>query len=156
MKKLMKFEKYKTKEEEAAEREDKVQLLNDLLMENPLHVDNDFYLFIARDEFKEAESGLYKKTIDIENMVKIEGDSQSLGAIQGMQMRSMFQHDCSLYHIWLPKELEHDISGKGSGSLDEWLVELINKYKVKGTDQHGKDIYKKVIDRKKQIDNYNL
>ena len=143
-------------EEKAAERKDKVELFQDLLDENPLSKENDFYLFLARDEFKETKDGLYQKTIEIENMVRMSGDENSLGSMQGLQMRAMFQHDCKLYHIWLPKDLRNQLDHKGSNSIEPWLVELINKYKRIGSDQHGKDVYKEILTRRENIKKCNL
>lgn len=137
-------------------KEDQVELLKDLLLENPAYDTHDFYIFIGRDEFKEDEDGRYRKSIEIENMVKITPDKSSISAMNGMEMRVRFNQDSSLYHIWLPKELEDEIEGKGSNSIEPWLVELINKYKMKGADSHGREVYKDVKQRKIDAEKYNL
>lgn len=136
--------------------DDQVELLDDLLMENPLSKDHDFYLFIAKDIFIETKDGLYKKSTDIENMVRITPDAKSVSAMKGLEMRAMFQHDSHLYHIWLPQELRNDVEGKGTGVIEQWIVDLISKYKQKGGDSQGRQVLKDVIDRRKDIKNFNL
>lgn len=142
--------------------DDQVELLRDTMMENPNYETHDFYIFIARDEYKEDEDGRYTKTIDIENMVKITPDAQSISAMTGMQLRVRFNADSTLYHIWLPKGLDEQVEGKGSNSIEPWLVDLINKHKMKGPDIHGKQVFKDVVQRgewkgrRKNANKYNI
>lgn len=133
-----------------------VELLDDLLKENPLSKDNDFYIFIGHDDFKETEDGLYKKTLDIENMVRIQPDMQSLTAMKFLPLRVRFQPNSELYHIWLPIELRNEIEGKSSSMLDDYLVDLINKYKIKGIDDKGRETTRDVIKRREDIKKFNL
>jgi hypothetical protein len=137
-------------------KEDQIELLKDLLMENPQYETHDFYIFIGRNDFKEEKDGRYKKTIEIENMVKITPDENSLGAMAGLDMRARFQTDSKIYHIWLPKELEDEVAGKGSNRIEPWLVDLIDKHKGSGADEQGKAIYKKVSSRKSDAERYNI
>lgn len=153
MKHLKTFEKISSKERK--KEEEQVEIFSELFAENPLSKDHDFYMFIARDTFKEAEGGMYKKTLEIENMVRMTPDIQSLMASKGLEMRAMFQHDSKLYHIWLPQEFREEVEGQGGG-LDPWIVDLIDKYKRKGSDEHGRQVYKDVIDRKKFRDKFNI
>jgi len=144
------IKKFETKEE------DEDELLADLLAENPDNETHDFYIFLASEKFEEAENGLYKKTIAIENMVRITGDKQSVNAMQMLQMRARLQHDAILYHIWLPKEIREDVEGKGS-NIEPWLAELINKYKRRGDPTgEGRKILNDVKQRRKDIKKYNL
>jgi hypothetical protein len=136
--------------------EEYIQLLDDTLRENPQYDTHDFFIFLARDEFKEAEGGMYKKTIDIENMVKITADGNSLAAMNGLERRAMVQHDVKMYHIWLPKEISDDVTGKGSNSIEPWLVDLIDKHKSRGGDEQGKRVFREVRQRRNDIDKYNL
>ena len=162
MKHLELFEAYKTPEEVEKERKEKVEILKDLLDENPLHVDHDFFMFIGRDSFIEEPDGRYKKSIEIENMVKITPDSNTIFSISGLELRARFNPESTVYHLWLPKEISEEVEGKGSygtgpGSIEPYLVELINKYKQKGSgDDQGRQIYKDVIKRRKDVDKYNL
>lgn len=132
-------------------------LLADLLSENPLSETHDFYIFLGGEKFVEDENGKYDKKLDIENMVRITPDVQSIGAMKGLQMRAMFQQGVKLYHIWLPQEIRDDIEGKGSNSLDSWLVDLIDKYKRRGDPTgEGKKVMNEVKQRKEDAKKYNL
>jgi hypothetical protein len=133
-----------------------VDLFKDIYDENPNKDTHDFYMFIAHPDFIETEGGLYKKTIDIENMVRITPDEKSLSAANFLELRARFQNDSTLYHIWLPKELRKEIEGKGSGSIEEWLIDLIDKHKMRGSDEHGRQVAKDVKRRKEDIEKYNL
>ena len=62
MKHVKTFETMTEKEQE------RVDLLADLLSRNPKNEDHDFYIFLAKDIFKETKGGLYKKELEIENM----------------------------------------------------------------------------------------
>jgi len=135
--------------------EEQVDLFAELLNENPLSEDNDFYMFIAKDTFKEAKGGLYKKTLEIENMVRMTPDVQSIMASKGLEMRAMVQIDSKLYHIWLPKDIRSMVEGKGT-NLESWIVDLIDKYKMRGTTEEGKKIYRNVVDRQKNVVKYNI
>ena len=133
-----------------------VDFIADLIKENPLSKDNDFYMFIGRPDFTETENGLYKKTVYIENMVRITPDENSIHSANLLHIRVRFQTDSQLYHIWLPKDLRSEVEGKGTGNMDEYIIELINKYKQKGTDEHGKQVYRDVKQRREDINKYNL
>lgn len=136
--------------------EEQIELLNDLINENPLHKDNDFYMFIGRNEFKEDIDGRFRKTLEIERMIKITPDEKSINSMIGLQTRSKFSSDSKLYNIWLPKYIEDDIAFKGSSELDEYLIELIDKYKNQGSDQYGKEVFNNVQQRRINTKKYNL
>lgn len=162
MKHLKKFERYGDKDDKLS-KQAQIDVLEDLLKANPLSKDHDFYIFIGRNTFEEAKDGLYKKVLEIENMVKITPDANSIAAMSGVQLRAKFQPDSKLYHIWLPKELESEVSGKGSSRLERWVVDLIDKYKISG---QGKDLInpnlnigqelKNAVQRRKDLDTFNL
>lgn len=153
MKHIKKFESRWDDEKKEAEKKRKhnVDILGDLLDRNPLSEDHDFYIFIGRDEFKKAEGGMYKKTLEIENMVEITPDQNSLFASAGLELRARFQGG-AVYHIWLPKDMAEFVSGKGSNSMEDWVVDLIDKYKRTGGDDQGRQIYKDVVKKRKIID----
>ena len=159
MKIIKKFEAYQTPDEQKEKDETQIEILQDLINENPLSKDHDFYIFLGSDKFKETKDGLYKKVLEIERMVRITPDIQSIGAMKGMQMRAMVQQGVKLYHIWLPVEIRADVDGKGY-SLEPWIVDLINKHKSTGTDDHGKNVYKKISkevpERRANMKKYNL
>ena len=165
MKHIKHFEReendYERKKRE--DKEDKIELLSDLLDANPLNKDHDFYIFIGRDEFKETDKGIYKKSLEIENMVKISPDENSMAAMSMMELRARVQNNSTLYHIWLPKDLEDEISGKSSDRMEPWMTDLIDKYKMKGGgDDQGKRIYKEIKDkgdykgRREMMRKYNI
>lgn len=134
--------------------EENSELLGDLLSENPLSKTHDFYIFLAGEKFEETENGLYKKVLDIENMVRI--TPNSVGAMKGLEMRAKFQQGVRLYHIWLPQEIRDDVEGHGS-KLEPWLVDLIDKHKRIGDkDGEGRKVMDDVIQRRKDINKYNL
>lgn len=162
MKHLKKFEA--TLEEREAEeiekKETQLEILKTSLDENPMSEDNDFYIFLASDKFEEDKDGRYIKTLDIENMVRITADQQSIGAMQGLTRRSRFQQGVKMYSIWLPKDLRDDVEGKGSLSLESYLVDLINKYKQEGSTDEGKQKYQKIAkevpERRKMMKDFNI
>ena len=84
--------------------EEQIELLNDLINENPLHKDNDFYMFIGRNEFKEDIDGRFRKTLEIERMIKITPDEKSINSMIGLQTRSKFSSDSKLYNIYIPHD----------------------------------------------------
>lgn len=155
MKHIKKFESSLNKEEQE-KRKDQVELTGELLSENPMSKDNDLYIFVGRDDFREDKDGRFTKTLEIENMVKITPEN-AVHTEWGLSMRARFQGG-KVYHIWLPKELEEEVSGKGSNSIEPFIVDLINKYKqtsgkkVDNLDQRLKDIRQ----RRNDVGKYNL
>jgi hypothetical protein len=117
--------------------------LKDILDNNPIAKDHDFYLFIAKDTFVKDDDGRYTKSLDIERMIKISGDKNSIANMQGMQLRIRFQNDSKLYYIWLPKELDIEVEGKGTSQLEPWTINLI--------DEHKLELGKITGDRRKQV-----
>lgn len=76
-----------------------LDLFQEIYDENPLKDTHDFYVFIAKYDFKEVENELYKKVLVIENMVRITPDEKSINAMNMLSLRAQFQNDSSLYHI---------------------------------------------------------
>jgi hypothetical protein len=133
-----------------------LDLFQEIYDENPLKDTHDFYMFLGHEKFEETDGGLYKKVLDIENMVRITPDAKSVNAANMMALRAQFQHDARLYHIWLPKEIRNDVEGYGS-NIDPWLVDLIDKYKRIGDkDGEGKRVMKDVIRRREDMKKYNI
>jgi len=148
---------YEAKDEEQIKKEqEKVDILGDLLSENPDYETHDFYVFLASDKFKETKGGLYKKELDIENMVRITPDLHSLSSMAGLEIRSRFQPEIKMYNIWLPKEAREDIEGKSSSSMESWLVGLIDKNKRQGGDEQGKQSYTNAKQRRNDLSKFNL
>lgn len=155
MKNIKTFENYWEKEENERQekRKDNEELAREILAENPMSKEHDLYMFVGRDEFKEEKDGRYTKSLEIENMVKVTPEDAGVTG-WGLSMRAQVQGG-KVYHIWLPKEVEEMVSGKGSSSLEPWLVDLINKHKQTGgkkvdnIDQRLKDIRQRRNDAKK-------
>lgn len=146
MKHLILFEAWTSPEKEkekAEKKKENDELFQQLIDENPLSKDHDFYFFIGGDEFKENKDGSYRKTLDIENMVRITPETYTY--VNMMEMRARFQQDKKLYHIWLPVLLREEVEGKGSRSMDEWLIEIIDKYKMRGGTDYGKQVYRDIL-----------
>jgi hypothetical protein len=94
--------------------------------------ENDRFIFIGRPAFREEPegSGNFKKTLEIENLVKIDRfDPESHRAAEIMQLRAKQQGgDSSLYMVVLPAGV---ITTKTTTSIDPWLVDLINQHKTR-------------------------
>lgn len=135
-----------------------IDLFKEIYDENPDKDTHDFYMFIGHDEFEEAENGMYKKVLGIENMVRIKPDKKSVNAANMLDLRSRFQGGgCKLYHIWLPKEIRKDIEGYGSRNIEPWIVDLIDKYKRIGDkDGEGRKVADNVRQRREDVKKYNL
>ena len=89
-------------------------------------------------------------------MVRITPDFHSVSSMAGLQIRSKFQIDSKLYQIWLPKGVRDDVEGKCSSDMETWLVELIDKNKKFGSDEHGKKVYNDTVQRRKDISKFNI
>lgn len=89
---------------------------------------NDCFVFIARDEFVETSDGNYKKTLEIEKLVKIDiYNINDLKNVDMMKMRATVQGGGSqVYMIWLPKDFI-----EGGTEIPDNIVDLINKHKSK-------------------------
>ena len=144
------------------------ELFADVYNENPLKDTHDFYIFIYNTEgFKEVEGGLYKKTFDIEKMVKLDPSiSTNVGDMIGIEMRAKITAQ-RVGVIWWPKGGEDMIEDKSSKDMDLYVLDLIEKHMSKYDIQHGKEVFKKIVDKNKEIgksrikvnkeiDNYNL
>ena len=125
--------------------------------ENPLSTTHDMYSFIYRDGFKELESGDYRKTIEIEKMVKITPNSEGLGNMKGLKMRAMVDtQNNKVGVIWWFKDAEDMINNKGSQDMDLYLIELIDKHKSDTNDSQGRDVFKNVKNRLKNTKKYGI
>jgi hypothetical protein len=161
MKYIKKFENYweREKEEKEQKRKDNIELAREIFAENPMSKEHDLYMFVGRDEFKEDEDGKYTKTLEIENMVKI--TPEDVNTVEwGLGMRAIFQGG-NVYHIWLPKEIEDLVSGRGSGDIEPWLINLIDQHKqrikdVKDTKLDVKQRLQDIKQRREDTNKFNL
>lgn len=146
------------RKEKREKTKDQVELMRDIFNDNPMHKDHDLYMFVGRDDFREDEDGRYSKSLEIENMVHINPDEESSLSVEwALKMRASVQGG-KVYHIWLPKGITELVSGKGSGSLEPWLIDLINQHKQTGgkkVDNVDKKL-KDIRNRRNDVDKYNL
>lgn len=100
--------------------------------EEQFDTENDLFVFVARPAFVERPegSGNFKKTLDIENMVKVDRfDAQAHQMVQMLKFRANVQGEGSeVYMVHLPAG-----TMKG-GTPEPWMVDLIDKHKRKVTD----------------------
>jgi hypothetical protein len=93
----------------------------------------DAFVFIGRDKFEKKEDGSYRKSLEIENFVKIDlYDSESLLQINMMKMRARTQGNSDLYLIWVPKgTFEEEKDFYMQSEISEVLLDAIDKKKTR-------------------------
>lgn len=100
--------------------------------EEQFDTENDLFVFVARPAFVERPegSGNFKKTLDIEKMVKVDRfDVKAHQMVQMLKFRANAQGEGSeVYMVHLPAG-----TLKG-GTPEPWLVDLIDQHKRKVTD----------------------
>jgi hypothetical protein len=91
---------------------------------------NDQYVFIGRPKFAEEPDGKFRKTLEIEKLVKVDRfDINAHQTISTMKIRARFQgSDGDVYTITLPK----GVVGK-DGHIEDWLIDTIDQHKTKVT-----------------------
>lgn len=94
--------------------------------------ENDTFVFIGRPTFVEVPpgSGNYRKTLEIENLIKIDkyniSDHKTLNALK---LRARYQGENSeVYKITLPAGT---VKEKYTSNLEPWLVSLIDEHKAR-------------------------
>jgi len=94
--------------------------------------DYDMFIFIAKDKFVEhpAGSGNYRKTLDIENLYKVDRfEMADHSALKMMKIRVQHQGDGSqVYAVELPKDAMPG-EQKANHNIPDWLVSLIDEHK---------------------------
>jgi len=142
------------------DREIELQLFREQIRKSPNFDTHDFFVFIGKDGYKEVKGGLFKKTIEIEKMNRIEPDEQGLGAVKGMCIRVKFTAFASapskVYYIWFPKEGRDMIENKSSANMDLGLLELINKHKEELVGKSGGKLYQDALKRKADLQKFDL
>lgn len=91
---------------------------------------NDQFVFIGRPKFVEEPDGKFRKTLEIEKLVKVDRfDVNAHQTITTMKLRARFQDGGGdVYTITLPK----GVVGK-HGEIEDWLIDTIDEHKVKVT-----------------------
>ncbi len=96
--------------------------------------ENDLFVFIGRDKFVEKEDGNYRKTLEIENFIKIDiYKPEDLQMVNMMQIRSRSQGGGSnVYMIWMPKDFfPEEKDSYMEEEIPEWALDLINQKKTR-------------------------
>jgi len=92
--------------------------------------DHDMFIFIARDKFIEhpKKSGNFRKTLEIENLYKIDRfEAKDHAALNMMKIRAQHQGNGStVYAVELPKDTMPE---KANTKVPDWLVSLIDEHK---------------------------
>jgi hypothetical protein len=90
----------------------------------------DQFVFIARPKFVEEPDGKFRKTLEIEKLVKVDRfDINAHQTISTMKIRARVQDGGGdVYTIRLPK----GVVGK-HGEIEDWLIDTIDKHKTKVT-----------------------
>jgi hypothetical protein len=92
----------------------------------------DLFVFIGRDKFIKNEDDSYKKSLEIENFLKMDlYDQNDLLSINMMKMRARNQSGGSeVYMIWLPKRLfREEKSNYMEDEIPEDIIKMIDKNK---------------------------
>ena len=94
--------------------------------------ENELFVFIGRPVFKEVPegSGNFRKTLEIEQLVKVDGfDAAAHQMVGMMKLRARMQGENSeVYQIRLPAGTIQKSHVSGD-SLDDWLIDLIRTHK---------------------------
>jgi len=92
---------------------------------------NDLFVFIAKDKFVKSGEA-YRKTIEIENLLKIDlYDQSDLEQVNMMRLRSRMNAS-DLYMIRMPKGVfDEEKDSYSEDEIPEWLLDLIDKKKTK-------------------------
>lgn len=106
--------------------ESDVMAFKELLKMNPNSEDNDLYAFLAKDEFVEEKDGRFKKVLGIEKMMRISGDRESMGTLQGLQLRARFVPEVTFYKLWIPKDLREEVEDKGYEEIESYILDAIS------------------------------
>lgn len=118
--------------EEAGELKIALNKKNRTKAERRHDADTDLFVFIARPAFKEVPegSGNFKKTLEIERLVKIDKyDISHLKAVSMMQLRARVQGEGSeVYRIDLPAG---SIDQEEMDNPPDWLIHTIDQHKKK-------------------------
>jgi len=94
---------------------------------------HDLFVFIGRDKFVEKEDGSYRKTLEVENFLKINiYNPEDLQMINMMKMRSRYQGGGSnVYMIWMPKDIFEEEKDSYTEEEISDFIDVINQKKTR-------------------------
>ena len=92
----------------------------------------DLFVFIGSEKFSKKENGDYKKSLGIENLVKIDlYDPVELQQINMMKMRAHADKS-DVYMIWIPKDtFEEEKDSYFPEEIPEFILDAIDKKKTR-------------------------
>ena len=94
---------------------------------------HDLFVFIGRDKFVEKEDGSYRKTLEVENFLKINiYDPEDLQMINMMKIRAKMQAGGSeVYMIWMPKDIFEEEKDSYTEEEISDFIDVINQKKTR-------------------------
>jgi hypothetical protein len=94
---------------------------------------HDLFVFIGRDKFVEKEDGSYRKTLEVENFLKINiYNPEDLQMVNMMKMRSRYQGGGSeVYMIWMPKDIFEEEKDSYTEEEISDFIDVINQKKTR-------------------------
>ena len=94
---------------------------------------HDLFVFIGRDKFVEKEDGSYRKTLEVENFIKINiYNPEDLQMANMMKMRARMQAGGSeVYIIWMPKDVFEEEKDSYTQEEISDYIDVINQKKTR-------------------------
>jgi hypothetical protein len=94
---------------------------------------HDLFVFIGRDKFVENEDGSYRKTLEVENFLKINiYNPEDLQMVNMMKIRARMQAGGSeVYMIWMPKGVFEEEKDSFTQEEISDYIDVINQKKTR-------------------------
>lgn len=93
---------------------------------------HDLFVFIGRDKFVENEDGSYRKTLEVENFLKINiYNPEDLQMVNIMKLRARSQGGSEVYMIWIPKDFFDEEKDSYTEEEISDFIDAINQKKTK-------------------------
>jgi hypothetical protein len=94
---------------------------------------HDLFVFIGRDKFVENEDGSYRKTLEVENFLKINiYNPEDLQMVNMMKIRARMQAGGSeVYMIWMPKGVFEEEKDSFTQEEISDFIDVINQKKTR-------------------------
>jgi len=93
---------------------------------------HDLFVFIGRDKFVEKEDGSYRKTLEVENFLKIDiYNTEDLQMINMMKIRVRSQIGSDVYMIWIPKDFFDEEKDSYTEEEISDFIDVINQKKTR-------------------------
>jgi hypothetical protein len=94
---------------------------------------HDLFVFVGRDKFVEKEDGSYRKTLEVENFLKLNiYNPEDLQMINMMKIRARMQGGGSeVYMIWMPKGIFEEEKDSYTEEEISDFIDVINQKKTR-------------------------